>query len=255
MAFNRNLWKKIRFKDTGTPPWPCPRCEGPIAVYDKRIRMTASNDLPQNILNLDSELIPDIGFLENRFSGILHCTSCDLKITISGYGHHLDRYGNTVQNQYHEKIEEAYYPINFDPPLRIITILRSYPKEIVKQLNNSFYHYWNDSSACANKIRIVVELVLDIQGISAGRLHQRINEYKSKKNNVIGEILESVKWIGNAGSHVGGISRKDLLDGYELLDHALTNMFPDKTNLPKLIELSDRINRTKGPLSKEQSSD
>jgi hypothetical protein len=44
--------------------------------------------------------------------------------------------------------------------------LECYPKEICHRLRESFGLYWMDSSSCANKIRSVLEILMDSMGIN-----------------------------------------------------------------------------------------
>jgi len=37
--------------------------------------------------------------------------------------------------------------------------------------------------------------------------------------------LEAVKWIGNQGSHEAGLTAADVLDGADLLSHALKTLY------------------------------
>jgi hypothetical protein len=59
--------------------------------------------------------------------------------------------------------------------------------------------------------------------------------------------MMAVKWIGNAGSHAKPVTREDLLDGYEMIEHLLDQIYiqPGK----KLASLAKQINRSKKPRS------
>ncbi|HSR85739.1 MAG TPA: DUF4145 domain-containing protein, partial [Streptosporangiaceae bacterium] len=39
------------------------------------------------------------------------------------------------------------------------------------------------------------------------------------------DALEAVKWIGNQGSHEAGLTATDVLDGADLLSHALKMLY------------------------------
>jgi len=41
--------------------------------------------------------------------------------------------------------------------------------------------------------------------------------------------LMALKWLGNSGSHSGEVSRDDLLDAFEILEHALAELLEQKS--------------------------
>jgi hypothetical protein len=48
-----------------------------------------------------------------------------------------------------------------------------------------------------------------------------------KKDALNGPILRAIKWIGNDGSHQGGVLREDVLDAFDMMELALTNLYDD----------------------------
>ena len=81
------------------------------------------------------------------------------------------------------------------------------PEAISEEIKESFKLYWTDSSSCANKVRKVIELIMDNLKIPKTHLkskkrvryslHQRIENFKIKNHNQ-GELLMAIKWIGNS---------------------------------------------------------
>ena len=61
----------------------------------------------------------------------------------------------------------------------------------------------------------------------------------------VAEHLLAIKWIGNSGSHVGELSQKDLLDGFELVEYALEKLY--SKNEERLNQMTKEINKRKGP--------
>ncbi len=57
-------------------------------------------------------------------------------------------------------------------------------------------------------------------------LHARLLEFE-KKDGLNAPILRAIKWIGNDGSHQGGVSREEVLDAFDMMELALTNLFDD----------------------------
>lgn len=57
----------------------------------------------------------------------------------------------------------------------------------------------------------------------------------------------AIKWLGNAGSHSQKtVSRDDVIDAYELLEHILQEIYMQKTE--KLKTKAQKINKMKGPV-------
>jgi hypothetical protein len=253
MAFNRNIWEKLSFDANRNPPWPCPSCSGPLSKRGDIFYAIHSKDLPQSISNLTKEEVLNLAYVEYRFLGVLDCNSCHLEVVTSGYAYAVDKFNSPVSHGYTAKKGKVLFPISFDPALKIISASKNCPFEILKQLDNAFHHYWNDKSSCANRIRAIVELIMDDNKIPNGKtsLHRRIEKFKKLKHKALGDSLESIKWIGNAGSHIQNISKDDLLDAFELLDHVLNELYKDETNTSRIQDLTNRVNLNKGPVSKK----
>ena len=76
-------------------------------------------------------------------------------------------------------------------------------------------------------------------------LHARLLEFE-KKDGVNGPILRAIKWIGNDGSHQGGVSREEVLDAFDMMELALTNLFDDAaTKIMKKVQAIIRANEKK----------
>lgn len=58
-------------------------------------------------------------------------------------------------------------------------------------------------------------------------LHNRIVSYKTAKPEHAGaaDLVLAVKWIGNVGSHDHSLRIFDVLDGVEILDHTLEQIY------------------------------
>lgn len=59
-------------------------------------------------------------------------------------------------------------------------------------------------------------------------LHNRIEVF-SKNEPTIGAQLMALKLLGNTGSHDGGVMRNDVLDAFEIVEHALFELIDDKS--------------------------
>jgi hypothetical protein len=80
-------------------------------------------------------------------------------------------------------------------------------------------------------------------------LHTRIIEFAKIKGG-IAEKLFALKWLGNRGSHQGGLTPKDLIVGFELMNYAVEELFTKRRQ--KLTTIAKKINRRKGPIRERQ---
>jgi len=155
------------------------------------------------------------------YSAKLECNKC--KETIFCAGDFFDSF----YDDYLPSINERMTPKIFFPTLDIIDIPSLTPNIVKEEIKKSFDLYWINESACANSIRRSLEYLMDVEGVKkvgiseAGKSY-KINLHKRLKSftKVDSDLLISIKWIGNEGTH-GIISIEDLLTGYEILEYAL----------------------------------
>lgn len=166
---------------------------------------------------------------------------------------------STVEHFHHnnggETLEWVLLPRYFSEQIQIIQLKEVYPKKVKQLLNSSFELFWIDSDSCGNKIRIIVETILDLQKIprypKTGKrkpiiLHDRINKYKII-NGELGKLMEAIKWIGNHGSHTTGLEREDLLQAYGMLKIVLDKLYD--TSDEEYHKIAIIINKKKKPTS------
>ena len=82
-------------------------------------------------------------------------------------------------------------------------------------------------------------------------LHARLDRFKAK-NGELGAALMAVKWLGNAASHSSSLTRDDVLDGFEILEHVLDEPYSQRE--ARVRSLSSEINRRKAPRSRRRPS-
>jgi len=130
------------------------------------------------------------------------------------------------------------------------------PIEVRKQIDHSFAVFWSDLESCANKLRASVEKLLDHVGIrrTAIRnsqrkllsLHARI-QLSATRHYAFANELMAIKWLGNAGVHSSNITREDILDAYEMIEHVLREMYEQPGK--RIARIARTINKTKKPRS------
>jgi hypothetical protein len=75
------------------------------------------------------------------------------------------------------------------------------------------------------------------------KLHRRVELYE-KREPTLGKHLMAIKWLGNSGSHVGSVSREDLLDAFEILEHVLDEILRGRSK--KIAQLAKKLNKKHG---------
>ncbi|MFC2110876.1 DUF4145 domain-containing protein [Bacteroidota bacterium] len=255
---SRNRWLVDEFSDREKPNWPCPTCgNGLLHVIEKGvIKDRTSTVKAESEAYLRSSLFYD----EYTYAAMMNCSNsnCKESVVVSGNATYKTwRDSDNYQNA------ELVYGVNyFYPPLRIFKMTKSCPDEIRNQIYLSFSHYFHDLKACANAIRTALELIMNQKKINIAyitrnrkrrkySLHQRI-ELFSRQYPDLNNFLFAAKWIGNAGSHNDTVTKNDLLDGYELLEHTIEELYEKHARMKELRLKAKTINKTKKPISKSK---
>jgi hypothetical protein len=92
---------------------------------------------------------------------------------------------------------------------------------------------------------VALEHILDEIGIErteVSTLHQRI-EALLKVQPEMAEDLMGIKWLGNAGSHQSSVSLEDLLDGYQVMEHALDTLFGQRVKAKRAATVAKDLTR------------
>jgi hypothetical protein len=158
---------------------------------------------------------------QGRFSGFLKCnaTFCGELVVVAGdyWEREFHQYDETTQEDV-AFTDRTYSPQIMHPPPPIINIPRKLRAEAVKQIKLSFGLLWSDPGACANRLRIVVELLLDQLGIEregekGRRKNARLDLFdrieilgKSKPGHE--KALNALRYVGNVGSQGSGRRRR-----------------------------------------------
>ncbi len=255
MAITRTIWKN-QFKVNNIPSWICPVCKIGKLIGDKK-SIQIIESVGSKKAKAHDDWDPE--WISGGFSGTLSCNNhhCGEVVQVIGkmdvqmeYENYEDDRGAGVS------YSEFLSPVGFVPAIHIFSIHVDVPKEIENAIIESFKVYWIDIASCGNKIRTVVELIMDEQKITktyldAGkrrenRLHKRIELFKKIKPEEA-DLLMAIKWIGNSGSHKNEVLTKDdILDAYEILDHVVTKLYEKDSD--RLKKLSKAINKRRKPI-------
>ena len=224
----RHLWSQT-ITEHYCPTWPCPVCsKGTLILVPKSLvfRETAESKRQHDADGWEPDRIT------YAFTAWAKCGNrfCGQECAISGTGGVEPNFdpeeGTDFCNQFH--------PRNCFPMPDIFEITKKCPDDIKKALRSAFALFWADFSASAGRIRVAIERIMDYLKIQKKKknkngkfsklsLHQRIEIFE-KRDSLIGKQLLALKWVGNTGSHEQKIGQGDLLDAFEILEHALAEL-------------------------------
>ena len=257
---NEEFWNR-KLEQFEIPRFQCPVCQKGllISINEKTIEETTKKS--EYCFDVTGE--PEC--YEGYFTVISRCNNPDCeeiamivgetKTVQDGWDDGTDPDTNEYVHDPQPNYKTSYYVNYTNPAIRLISFPKNTPQEIVEILDESFKLFWVDEDSCGNKIRSGVEKLLDLQNvnkitISSNRkrksltLHQRIDKFKHKEPE-IAKYLLALKWIGNQGSHNGGVklSRKELIDAYRILEVSLSDLY-DKSRI-EVNRLTMQINKNK----------
>ncbi len=246
MAVNRDEWQE---KFEQLPHWICPTCgKANIApVPDKlMVEETPESQAAHEHINWE----PD--WIRQRFAGFMQCTSkaCGELISISG-DTPVSVWEYQDELEHIQKVTNLYIVRSIFPSPIPIKLPNAAPQNIKEAVAVAAALVWASNEASGNQLRQVVELFLTDMGIAekgtkGGYVptHVRIEQFQNidPEN---GEALLAVKWLGNSSSHPGGLTRNDVLSGFDIIEFVLENKYGVAKDQLKAIIAA--INAAKGP--------
>jgi hypothetical protein len=241
----RYLWE-TSLSSSSCPPWPCTAC-GKGHLRLKRDSLVHEETAESRRWQGSEDWIPEQ--IEFTFVAWASCSNerCNESFAIAGNGGIEQEY--TGDDDGSTEWVNHFYPKTVVPTLQMIELPAKCPKNVKDLLFDAFTCYWSQADASAGRIRAALEALLTHVGVpteqtkESGKatplyLHTRIELY-AKENPVIGQQLMAIKWLGNNGSHGTKITRSDVLDALELLEHALTEMLDKRSE--KMAALAAKI--------------
>lgn len=227
----RNIWSQ-HVDNSYCPPWKCPSCcNGTVILVRDSFKQAQTYESKAARKHEDW----DPEWITYTFSAWALCSNakCKEEFVITGDGGVEPGWDSEGDMKW----SDTFYPRYIAPMPRVIEFPAKCPKDIVKELESSFLLLLSCPAASAGRIRAALELLLDHVGIARKpekegaveySLHKRIEEY-SKNNAVLGGHLMALKWLGNTGSHQSNVHKSDLLDAFEILEHALSEIIENRS--------------------------
>lgn len=234
------------------PTWQCPSCGGGPLRFSRKnfvLRDTGSTSTARGELWFDPEMIVE------RFAGFAECPNdaCKESVLLTG----------TTSNELHPDPEEwgvqvlasTLHLAFVTPAPPIIDLPERCPASVASAVGRAFELYWVDPAAAANAIRAAVEALMTHFRIPKRdkkrqpiKLHHRIDHGFRARYPTAADHLLAIKWIGNAGSHEGPPPTDDgVIDAFEVLDHALDQLFVHAPQAKRVAAITKRVNTTKRP--------
>lgn len=244
---NRQLWF-TSISETSCPPWTCPTCKaGTLRMRQGSLIYCETRES----LKSRSEESWGPEYVAFTFTAWLDCSydMCKEKIAVTGTGGIEPEF---IAEDSSWDFVPNFYPKWFEPPLRMIETPARCPVIVSCALNDAFALYWSQPEACAGRIRVALEELLNHLGIPVSKvdkskqlgLHQRIDLF-SAQNALVGAQLMALKWLGNTGAHGNGVTQSDIIDGLELLEHCLVEVLEKRSS--KMVALAKKLTDKHNP--------
>lgn len=252
MTINRNEWLRPFTKES-VPKWPCPFCNrGYLEIYSNSLNFSET----QASIQLHSHEGWDPDWIEYKYIALFLCNSKSCQEIVSSCGT-----GRVTMLQISDRgdfeFEDAFYPEYFSTSPLIFSIPTKCPQHIKNDLLKAFSLFWSDCSSAGNKIRSCVEGIIDHKKVPKTQiknrkrhllsLHKRIERFSLKNRNVSDHLL-AIKWLGNVGSHSSVLSKDDILDAFEIMEHIINELYLEDSK--RIQTLTKNIIKRKGPIKR-----
>lgn len=244
MPADRALWADS-FRDQ-LPHWPCPKCKkGHFSAMEGKLLFEETG--PSKADHGHDAWEPE--WIKQRFACFMECTLPNCREVAVATGSSKI---NHWQVDWDEYVSEDILTVEAVTPAPVpILFPNQTPIEIVDAIERGAALIWLSAEAAANAIRQAVEHFMDDAGIAAtdgaGKrimLHNRILEFQ-KGDAENGDVLLATKWLGNTGSHIGGLTRDHVLDAFDMMELVLNNRYG--TAKADLLAKVAAVNAAKGP--------
>ncbi|WP_179874728.1 DUF4145 domain-containing protein [Rhizobium anhuiense] len=226
----RDLWNH---SFSSLPKWTCPACESGSLIAMEGFPHSEETEESKRERQNHPEWEPE--WVRESFVALLKCDECGEVVTVAG----TKRLWTYEDYENHEQcLGESFFVRHVYPAPHIIEISEELPAECAEQLELAFELYWVDKAAAANRLRILVERLMDhlnvpVEGngkndkIRRLNLSERIDEFEKMKPGHKA-ALDALRFVGNHGSHAGQSDQEVLLDAFEVLEDALSELIDNK---------------------------
>ncbi|WP_027517981.1 DUF4145 domain-containing protein [Bradyrhizobium sp. WSM1417] len=236
MAFDRELWDD-RFSVSAVPAFTCPRCSKGTLQFDKKQFWKVE---PKFSVDAHGHEDWDPEWVDERFAMFLKCSAekCGEIVVVSGSASVEQVY----DEEYGPSMESLLVPAMMVPAPPIIRVPERTPQEVQAELQLAFQLFWSDLGASATKIRTSVERLMDHFKVAKFKrtggklkpipLFTRIETFIAKNGKVVHkDHLHALRVVGNLGTHSNAATRSDVLEAFQIYEHALDELIGKKSTV------------------------
>ncbi|ARD44446.1 DUF4145 domain-containing protein [Colwellia sp. PAMC 21821] len=164
-----------------------------------------------------------------KFTAFMACASCNDNVAVTGLSQeHTKKTTNETQLPALYKVEQ------FSIPVPMFEISLEVPVSIQFELLGAFSYFHIDTNLSASKLRRGIEKYCSELGMKPNTLARQIKELETKYP-IEANFLNTLRLVGNEGTHSDGVDEDDLLQAFNIVEEILA-IFPRLAKLERLKE-------------------
>jgi hypothetical protein len=178
-------------------------------------------------VDLEVNKVGKSGYHFCKFTAFMVCGNCSDNVAVTGLSQeHKKKTANEIQ------LPALYKVDHFSVPIPMFNIHTLVPVSIQFELLGAFSYFHVDTSSSANKLRRAIEKFCAELGVEGNNLGRQIEQLK-KSHPVEADLLNTLRLVGNEGTHSDGVLEDDLLMAFDIVEEVLT-IFPRLDKLKRL---------------------
>jgi hypothetical protein len=162
-----------------------------------------------------------------KFTAFMVCGHCDDNVAVTGLS---QEYKKKTTNE--SQLPALYKVEHFSVPIPMFNIHSLVPVSIQFELLGAFSYFHVDTNSSANKLRRAIEKFCAELGVEGNNLGRQIEQLK-KSHPVEADLLNTLRLVGNEGTHSDGVLEDDLLLAFDIVEEVLA-LFPRLDKLKRL---------------------
>jgi hypothetical protein len=177
-----------------------------------------------------------------KFAAFMTCASCNDHIAVTGLSQE-----HTKNNTDKKQLPSLYKIDHFSVPVPMFEIPLTVPVSIQFELLGAFNYFHIDTNLSASKLRRAIEKYCCELGMKPNSLGRQIKELETKYPTEA-SFLNTLRLVGNEGTHSDGVNEDDLLQAFDIVEEVLA-IFPRLAKLERLkapqAQLEDKFDKKK----------
>ncbi|HHF3070999.1 TPA: DUF4145 domain-containing protein [Vibrio diabolicus] len=172
----------------------------------------------------------DVEESELQFIGRLTC-NCGEVIAISGNSEYQEEIEIDNSDEQSRFVDEKYEIKYFSRAIQTFYAPDNTPPQVVVVLEEAFQLFHLNQSASGNRLRVLLEFVVDDLLGSEGQNIKNLNGKIGKLNRLMPDIKELAdlnRILGNQASHKDGLTYEGLISAFYFVDHLLQRTYGEQ---------------------------